>query len=89
MASKWRNTAGTLKFLEIPVAAYLPVFILLYFPSKLMLAITTAVIVFFGILNSRGITLKVLIAKALHKVRGRTGYSRPWWYRRRMQGKAD
>ncbi|OWV31249.1 IcmT/TraK family protein [Halomonas campaniensis] len=85
MASKWRNTAGTLKFMQIPVAAYLPVLILLYFPSKAMLAFTAMVIVFFGILNAKGLTLKVLVAKAMHRVRGRTGHARPWWYRRRMQ----
>lgn len=85
MASKWRHTAETLKFIEIPVAAYLPVFILLYFPSWGMFTATVGTIVFFGVLNSRGLTLKVLIARAMHKIRGRTAHARPWWYRRRMQ----
>ncbi|MDL4860742.1 IcmT/TraK family protein [Halomonas elongata] len=85
MASKWRHTPETLKFLGIPVAAYLPIFVVLYFPSKIMLALTVMVIMFFGLLNAKGLTLKVLTAKAMHWMRGRTGYARPWWYRKRMQ----
>lgn len=85
MAAKWRNTTGSVQFLGIPVAAYLPVFLLLYFPSKAMLSITTLVILFFGILNAKGLTLQVLVAKSMHWMRGRTGHARPWWYRKRMQ----
>lgn len=85
MASKWRNTAESLKFFEIPVAAYLPIFILLYFPSRGMLMTTIGIIVFFGLLNSKGLTLKVLTAKVFHRIRGRKAHARPWWYRKRMQ----
>lgn len=85
MASKWRNTSNSVQFLGIPVAAYLPAFLLLYFPSKFMLLLTGTVIIFFGMLNAKGLTLKVLTAKGAHWMRGRTGHARPWWYRRRIQ----
>lgn len=71
----------------LPGPALLPIILSLYIRSWDYFYISCVVIFFYAILNKFGFTPKALLNKMLHKLRGRTISSRPFWYRKRFQGK--
>jgi len=83
--SIWRNASIAPSLFGIPCMAYFPIFIFLFHFAWWTLYTAVSIIVFFAILARFGLTFKVLWAKTLHLLRGKTIYARPWWYRQRFQ----
>lgn len=83
--SKWRWASQELTILGIPCIAFFPVFIFLFHFRWWTFYLSITFILFFAILSKFGLSIKVLLRKLSHLLRGNRIYSRPWYYRNRFK----
>ncbi|WP_431769012.1 IcmT/TraK family protein [Xenorhabdus nematophila] len=75
------------KFLGIPGYAYLPLLSTIYIRSMTYLYIVCSLIILYAVLAKMGLSIRTLIERCQHMLRGNIIKARPFWYRKRFEGK--
>jgi intracellular multiplication protein IcmT len=83
--SPWRDAGKRMTVFGIPAPLFTLYAAWFHWPSMDTLYLCTALLLFFKVLDLMGFSLKVMLQRIIHLLRGRHISGRPWWYRKRLE----